>query len=327
MDKEQAVIHLKNNYTNIGHPIAYAGITQIFNYYNKIIPIHEIKNILSGFDTYTLHHEFHERKRNPSYSHFKRYQFQIDLVDIQNLADANDGVRFLLTCIDTFTRYAFVRMLKSKHAKVVINAFNSILIEAGTPPYSLVMDRGTEFQNQEFKKYCADRKIHYFPPDTSIHGAYVERFNRTLQSLIYKYMTENQTNRFIDKKNADNSVTKLMPLFMSTYNNRIHRMIGVSPHTAETDDSTHIEIVKKLDKYYSTIKKQPVTFRIGDIVRISKIKGKFNRGYHETAVREKFKIHEVKTNHRIPLYILSNLNGDEIIKGAFYASELIKVNE
>jgi len=38
-----------------------------------------------------------------------------------------------------------------------------------------------------------------------------------------------------------------------------------------------------------------------------------------------FKIHKVKTNMRIPLYVLSNYRGDEILKGSFYAEELVKV--
>ncbi len=131
---DQCENDLRNNYTNLGHPIAFGGINTIHSYYKSILDKEKIKEILSSIENYTLHREYHAGERNPSYSHFKRYQFQMDLVDIQQLADFNDGARYLLTCIDTFTRKAFVRILTSKDAKYVLQGFESILREAGQKP-------------------------------------------------------------------------------------------------------------------------------------------------------------------------------------------------
>jgi len=58
------------------------------------------------------------------------------------------------------------------------------------------------------------------------------------------------------------------------------------------------------------------------VVRVSKLKGKFDRGYNERAKGELFRIHDIKTNMGIPMYILSNYRGTEIIKGGFYAFEI-----
>lgn len=319
---------LKNNYVKVGHPIAFSGIQNIYDYYNQQLSKEEIRSVLSGIENYTLHKDFHEGQRNPSYSHFKRYQFQMDLVDIQNLSKYNDGVNYLLTCIDTFTRYAFVRLLQSKHGKVVLNAFKSILEEAVEKPLILIVDRGTEFYNQEFRAFCEANGIKFFSPDSSIHGAYIERFNRSLQTIIYKYMTENETFRFIDRSEKTiNEITRkdLMPYFMETYNFRKHRMTGVSPFQAENQPELHPGMRNKLAKYHETIKKKKIVFHIGDTVRVSKIKGKFSRGYNEQASQEIFKIQDIKTSNRIPMYVLSNYRGDEIIKGNFYAFELVKV--
>lgn len=322
--KDQYLNHLKDRYTSIGHPIAFSGVNKIYDYYRGALSREDIQNFLSSVENYTLHREFHQGQRNPSYSHFKRYQFQCDLVDIQSLSSHNDDVKYLFTCIDTFTRYAFVRLLRSKHGIFVLEAFKSVLEEAIQQPQTLVLDRGTEFYNEPFKRFCQDRNINLFSPDSSIHGAYIERFNRSLQDIIYRYMTENETRRFIDRLNEDGTRTNLMPLFLSTYNNRKHRMIGVTPYTAENDESSHLQIRKKLAEYYQKIKKGKVQFNVGDYVRISKLKGKFDRGYNERAEQEIFKIHSIKTNLKIPLYTLSNYNGTEIIKGSFYAFELTK---
>ena len=323
--KDRCLVYLKESYKTPGHPIAFSGLRNVYNYFRGKLSINEIRNALAEIESYTLHKTFQDRQRNPSYSHFKRYQWQMDLVDVQHLAAYNDGVNYLLNCIDTFTRYAFVRLLPSKHGPVVLNAFRSILQEAGSKPKILVADRGTEFYNQGFQTFCQANEILFYSPDSSIHGAYIERFNRSLQTLVYKYMTENETNRYISKTEPDGRVIELMPLFVQTYNNRKHRMIGVTPFQAETDPSTHIDIQKRLNSYHEKIKTRFPTFKVGDYVRIAKIKGKFSRGYNETASQEIFKVHAVKTNLKIPMYALSNYRGDEVIKGSFYPFELVKV--
>ena len=48
---------------------------------------------------------------------------------MQSLSNYNDGVKFLLTCIDTFSKYAWVRPLKNKSGQSVTEAFKSILNE------------------------------------------------------------------------------------------------------------------------------------------------------------------------------------------------------
>lgn len=324
--RESCIEDLKVNYNEPGHPIAFSGINAIYNHYKPHLKKSDIEKVLSETENYTLHREFHSGQRNPSYSHFKRYQFQCDLVDVRSLSSYNNGVNYFLTCIDTFTRYAFVRLLTSKHGLPVLEAFKDILKEAGDLPQMVVFDRGTEFYNKDFENFCRSNNIAFFSPDTSIHGAYIERFNRTLQQIIYKYMTENETRRYLNYKDETGKTIELMPKFVHTYNNRIHRMIGTTPYIAETQPESHIEIRKKLSKYYESIKSKTAKFKIGDQVRISTLKGKFDRGYNERAVQEIFKIHSIKKNLKIPLYTLSNYSGTEIIKGNFYQHELVKVS-
>jgi hypothetical protein len=216
-------------------------------------------------------------------------------------------------------------MLTSKHGNLVLRAFQSILEEAQKPPLTLVMDRGSEFFNKDFETFCHSNKIRYFPPDSSIHAAYVERFNRTLKGIIYRFMTENETFRFLDQQRADGTVRPLMPLFLAAYNNTYHRMIGTTPAIAENDESTHVEISKKLSTYHEKIKPKKILFHVGDLVRLAKLRGKFDKGYNDRATTEIFKIHNVFTNMKIPMYEVSNYDGTEILKGRFYANELVKV--
>ena len=129
-------------------------------------------------------------------------------------------------------------------------------------------------------------------------------------------MTENETKRYID----------VLPKLVETYNNRNHRMIGTTPQKAENDSNTHLEIRNLAAKYHETIKKKKVVFKIGDSVRIVKLKNKFSRGYNEQQQQEIFKIKQIKTNNRIPMYVLQTYNGDETISGSFYDFELVKIS-
>ena len=317
--------YLKEHYRQPGHPLAFSGIQNIYNYFKGRLKKSEIKEALGAIESYTLQREFHSGKRNPSYSHFKRYRFEADLVDVQRLAQDNDGVNYLFTCIDTWSRFAWVRALPSKHGPVVLEAFKSMLDEAGSKPKICCFDRGSEFWNNDFKAYCVANGIILIPPDTSIHSPFIERFNRSFKSLVYSYMVEHETNRYLSKTLPDGSQLQLLPLFVQTYNNRKHRMIGVSPQQAETMPELEIGIQKRLNTYHEKTKRQQPNLHVGDQVRVAKIKGKFSRGFHEQASQEIFKIAKIKTNLPIPLYVLSNYRGDEIIKGSFYEFELVKI--
>jgi len=312
---ENAVDDLKENYKNPGHPIAFSGVNKIREFYKGVLTVKQIKEILSGIESYTLHREYHKNTRNTTYAHFKRYQFQMDLVEIQSLSKFNDDVRYLLNVIDIFTRYAFVRPLKNKEAPTVLDAFKSVLNEAENNPHILVVDKGAEFSNKLFEKFCVQNKIKLINPSVSTHAAFVERFNRTLQTIIYKYMTEKETNRFIEE----------LPNLVSTYNNRKHRMIGISPEQAENNSHNHLKINLISKKREEKILKKKPNLSVDSYVRIAKQKGKFSRGYNEQSNQEIYKIFKVNTQKKIPLYYLKTYNGGETISGGFYEFELTPV--
>ena len=72
-----------------------------------------------------------------------------------------------------------------------------------------VPDKGGEFLSKQFLKLCSDFGCKIYYSKVSKPGT-IERFNRTLQSIIYRYCTEKQTFKFYDK----------LQLFINQYNNR-----------------------------------------------------------------------------------------------------------
>ena len=50
-----ALSHLQKNYLNPKSGVSFGGVNRIYNLYNKVIPIKEIRKFLSKDNSYTLH--------------------------------------------------------------------------------------------------------------------------------------------------------------------------------------------------------------------------------------------------------------------------------
>ncbi|MDP2795194.1 MAG: DDE-type integrase/transposase/recombinase [Sulfurisoma sp.] len=313
--KEGCIKDFKKIYKNPSHPIAFSGVTNIYKYYKGLLKKNDIEKLLASVDSYTLRKEYKNLRRNPSYSHFKRYQFQIDLIDIQQLSRWNDNFKYILSCIDTFTRKAWVSPCKDKSADTVLLSFKSIIRRAKKPPLTLVADQGCEVKNKKFAAFCKEKKINFFHNFTSGHASYIERFNRTFQNILYKFLDEYETRRYIDN----------LQDFVNSYNNREHRMINLSPEEAEKAKN-HEKVSVLMNAYHERIKKEKPKFQIDQLVRISLQKGVFHRGYKEQSSYEVFNIYDIKETLPKPLYLLESYDKKEKLKGGFYAHEITPVN-
>ena len=78
--------------------------------------------------------------------------YQMDLVDMQKFAKFNNGVKYILTVIDCFSRYAFAVPLKSKKPKEIIEAMTTVFKEYGIP-LKIFTDKGTEFLNKDAEAF------------------------------------------------------------------------------------------------------------------------------------------------------------------------------
>ena len=79
---------------------------------------------------------------------------------MQSLKVYNDGHRYLLVCIDVFSKYAWVLPLKTKTGLGLVEAFKMIL-SSGRKPQKILTDRGTEFFNRHFQTLINRENIHH----------------------------------------------------------------------------------------------------------------------------------------------------------------------
>ncbi|CAB4015975.1 uncharacterized transposon-derived [Paramuricea clavata] len=74
----------------------------------------------------------------------RNQQWSIDLADLNELSGHNNQYRYILVCVDVYTRYAFIKLLKNKTVNVC-NKFEQILTELGESPTHIQAEEGTEF--------------------------------------------------------------------------------------------------------------------------------------------------------------------------------------
>ena len=121
MDKQDKI--LKELYFNIKNPHSYSGITSLLREIKKRklnIKEEDAREWLLQQEEYTLHRPIRKKfKRNKVIVTGIDDTWQADLVDISKLANQNNGIKFLLTCIDVFSKYAWVIPIKNKSGKTI----------------------------------------------------------------------------------------------------------------------------------------------------------------------------------------------------------------
>ena len=126
----QIDVILRAIYFNPANSGAYDGADALHRQVIGVLSKKQVTDWLSGQDTYTLHKPI-RRKFNRRRVLVGRVdqQWQADLVDLQSIAKINDGYKYLLTCIDVLSKYAWVVPLKNKTGKSIIDAFETIFAE------------------------------------------------------------------------------------------------------------------------------------------------------------------------------------------------------
>jgi hypothetical protein len=300
----------QNSYFDPVNPASFGGPDRLAK--ETHVSKKSAKDFLQTQDTYTrnknVRHKFRRRKIVvPSID----YLWQADLITVTNFSRKNKGVKYLLTVIDALSRFAFVRALKNKTARVVTDAFNDIFVSSGRKCKYLQTDRGTEFYNAKFKELMKIYNIVLFSNHSELKAAMVERFNRTLMMRLNKYFTYTKNTIYIDQ----------LQNFIDSYNSTIHSSINISPK--DVNELNQFDVWLCSNKDLIKLKQSKNLFKLGQFVRIKIQKPTFAKGYSCTYSEEIYKIREVVNSKPITYKICDNV--DENILGIFYPEELMLV--
>ena len=300
------VCNMEKIYYDPNHPAALGGVAKLQKAVGKTAA-----TWLETQRAYTLHkpmrHRFPTRKTRGSHH---AMQFQADLNDM--ITYKNKGFRYILTVVDIFSRFAWAQPLKTKTGIEMVEAFKKIFRDS--KPHYLQTDQGSEFENKVFQAFLKKQGVKHFSVKSPYKASLVERFNRTLKTRMFRYFTYQGSYEWV----------KVLPQLVDSYNRSSHRSLpkGMTPLEASNAESQY-RVWQNQEKD-DTIKKSK--FKLGDQVRISKVKGTFEKGYLPNWSEEIFTIDKIDRRTSPIMYVLKD-EGGETIEGKFYVQELQKVKE
>ena len=319
--------YLREIYLDPSKPTSFGGADKLYHYVKDqgyAISRSDIKKWLSKQSTYSLYRKVVRKfKRAKVIAPSKQYMLDSDTANYEKYASSNDGYKYIAVFIDILSHYLYTVPLKSLTSREMADAMKKVF--ESNKPTLLRSDRGKEYADKA-TKYMKDRGVKHITTSDHSKANYAERVIRTIKTKLGRYMTYNKTRRWID---ALADVT-------NSYNNTYHRTIKMSPKEAlVTKDpvlwKTQYETLKpgrKREKATSLKKmrrRKPVyKFQVGDVVRLSKLPGTFDKETDQKWTDELFRITTRSLNQGIPKYVVKDFDNDPIID-QFSNEELQKV--
>jgi hypothetical protein len=310
---------LKNLYYDPAHYAGYSAVDNLARAAKPNFSRNEVARWLESQDAYTLHRPLRRK--------FPRLHYNVtniddvweaDLIELRNLKSYNDGYSYLLVIIDVISKFVWVEPLRNKTSAAVIKAFQRVLSRSeGRVPVYLQTDKGKEFVARPMKKFLEENDIRFrVTRNPDIKAAIVERFNRTLKERMWRYFTHKNTRRYID----------VLQDIVRAYNYTRHTSTRLQPAcvTRENARIARENITRRWND--KVIKKRKAKYHVDDLVRVSRAKGTFEKGYEPGWSEEIFRIHRILEWRKPRVYELSDLAG-EVIDGIFYEQELARVEK
>ncbi|XP_048246326.1 SCAN domain-containing protein 3-like [Haliotis rufescens] len=312
---------LESYYFNPKSPGAYYGASkfqQSLKRRGKTVSVSKVKTELNKHDAYTLHKTVKRKfQRLRVLVNRIDQQWDVDLMDMSRYVKVNDGIRYVLIAIDILSRYLWVAPLKNKKPESTVEAFKDIWSH-GRKPQTIRVDKGTEFKGA-FQDFIERQSIKLFvTQNEDIKANYAERVIRTLRSLIARYLTHKNTERYVD----------VLSDLVYNYNHTVHRSLGEwAP--ADVNERNEVKVWNHLytkPSPYMTHKIRPFQYKIGNIVRINYLRKPFAKEHNLRWTEELFKVAARYRRQGIPLYTLKDFH-DQFLKGRFYEEELQRVDK
>lgn len=316
--------YLERIYTDPSHPASFSGPRRLKREVDREgrfkISRKEIVSFLESQDTYSTNRPVHRRfKRNRIMVSGVHQQYDMDLCDMSKLRRyrGNRGTRYLLTVIDVFSRFAFVRPLRNKTGKVVAKALEDIMT-SGSKPERCRSDKGAEFRCKPVTDLLQRLGVKQYFSTSDLKCQSVERLNQTLKGAIYKWCYQNRSFAYVT----------VLDELVRGYNHRVHSsLFGLSP--SEVNESNQAKLWNLMYVAKAGGEKQRnrmFKYQEGDLVRVSLARRTFERSYIQKFTSQIYKIRGRVYRENVPVYLLMDLE-EEPIKTAFYEPELQRVRK
>ena len=311
-------------YTDPRSPGGFRGPEALWQEAKLHLPLLKRKQVyefLQAQKPYTKHQQYRGvKKYRKVYAKRARYLIQMDLLEFRKYSTENRGYNYILCAIDAFTKKLWTFPLKRKSAEEVHTAVFYFLMRER--PDKIQTDQGTEFINATLQatEDRMDPPIQHYHTWSIKKASIVERVQRTLRNRLGK----------IWEQRGDHQWINVLPAITESYNNSVHRSIGMKPNDVGPEhhrfiynrlypEPTPVQALKDAKEALRITKH----LQVGDYVRMLEYRKKFRKESDQAWSSQVYRIRRVIQSNPITFQI-EDLDG-EPIKGGLYFRQLIKI--
>jgi|GWRWMinimDraft_6_1066014.scaffolds.fasta_scaffold19901_1 hypothetical protein len=248
---------------------------------NELIPEKRLFDILKKDKNYLLHMK--PTRKFPT----RPYDVQsfgncvqIDLAEMPQF----EGYKYFLVAIDVFSKHLYTRALKSKSAKEVGEAFESINDEFKTPIYKLESDQGQEFVANKnlFKRLGIYFHLKVGRNKASFVEASIAMIKRKLYMMLRSQLSQNWP-YFLDitvtslNKRHVKALGGVAPIEINSFVDDVKIRDAQDKNQVKPYIEPNFEDQQKLQASYKPSRKYP--FDVGDYVYLDLQRSPFDKGY------------------------------------------------
>jgi hypothetical protein len=270
---------------------------------NSLITYNDVKTYLDKLQHRQT--QFLYKSYNSYVSKHALFDMEIDLMDMTEEADDNNGYRYGFVAIDTFTKMVSVIAIKTKQPADVMNAMEQVFKILGIPK-QIYSDQEGSFTNVDFVRLMNKHKIKHIMTVGSAH--FVENYIRQFKEKI-------QTRLNAMKLSRDKWIEHIKYI-VDNHNNSYHSVIKMTPKEA-TKQSNHF-LVKWNILDNATYERKYPKISVSDNVRVLQKKTVKTKGYFPKWSEKIYKVITISNGS----YMIDDPNKRKLYR----RHELLKVN-
>lgn len=208
----------------------------------------------------------------------KNYIYETDIMDLSNVAEFNNGYKYIYIIVDTLTKFVYAFPLLDKSEKSVLKVLKTLFIKQ--KPYEIYSDMAAEF-GKKLRQYLENEKVvlKLAKPGHSAYNA--ERVIKTFRNMMKYHFENRNTKNWID----------FLGKMIEYHNNRYNRNIEMTP-----DDAVKSPLIAR-DNLIEMAKEKFTPFpklNIGNSVRIKQKLKTFDKKGSVINYGDVYKITDIK---------------------------------
>jgi hypothetical protein len=303
---------LKRAYYDVHNPTAFTSKSNLIKKFKGKYGLDEISDWAARQDNITRHAGRQTRfRRLPTLAHGRNEIWHLDTCDMRKYSKANRNVNYFVVCVDVLSRYLHVFAMKDKTTDSVIKGMRKIFAKE-RPRLAVYTDIGGEYSSRKFKSFLKEYGIELWNAyNTETKATLAEARIKLLKSRLIKYMSHHATERWTD----------VLDQLCAAVNKSYSRNIGMAPADVKGKEQEKKVFVKLYGSRLGHPTKEAST-KVGDTVRISRLRKQFEHAYFSGYSDEKFLVKRIYPRGTHNLIEVEDEN-DEILHGKFYEKEVI----